>query len=59
MFIAGFILSSLPQDKISNKPPQSINITENIHASKTNNDIANNKNSQKSIFEEKTEELSL
>lgn len=49
--IAGFILSSFPQDKISKTPPHKIYIIENIPANKTISDMASNIKSQKSILE--------
>lgn len=50
VFIAGLILSSLPQESISNKPHQSINIIENIPAASTNIEIQSKIKSHISIF---------
>lgn len=52
VFIAGLIFSSLPPDKISNKPHHKINTIEKTHANNTNNEIANRIKSPKAIFVE-------
>jgi len=49
VFIAGFILSSFPPDKISNKPHHKINIIEKIQAAKTKREIQRSIKSPNSI----------
>jgi hypothetical protein len=53
------ILSSLPHDKINNKPHHNIKTIEKIHAANTNKDIHNNTNSPKSIVGPNNEACSL
>ena len=50
VLIAGFILSSFPQESISKRPHHKMKTIENIPAAKTNIDIAIKTNSQKSSF---------
>jgi len=50
VFIAGFILSSLPPERIKSNPHHKINNIENIQADKTNIEIASNTKSQNSIL---------
>jgi hypothetical protein len=49
VFIAGLILSSFPQDKISKTPHHSMNTIENTPAIKTKIEIASKTKSQNSI----------
>jgi hypothetical protein len=49
VLIAGLILSSLPPERINNKPHHSINTIESIHANKTKRDIDSNIKSQNVI----------
>jgi hypothetical protein len=49
VLIAGFILSSLPPDNISNSPHHRIKTIDNIHAKRTNSEIDNSIKSQNSI----------
>lgn len=57
VLIAGFILSSFPQESISKSHHQSIKTTEKIQAAKTNIDIASKTNSQKSSFSHSIDEV--
>jgi hypothetical protein len=59
VFIAGFILSSFHQDKISNNPHQSTNIIEKTQAAKTKIEIASKTKSQNSTAPQKTEVVSI
>jgi len=48
VFIAGFILSSFPPERIKRSPHQSIKSIESTHAASTKRDIARSMNSPKS-----------
>jgi hypothetical protein len=49
VLIAGFILSSLPPDNISNNPHHKMKTIDSIHAKSTNNEIDKSIKSQNSI----------